>query len=516
MCVLSVIVFILTATPGVCERASFEETFADATSVASTDNATIVAKSNLSIVASRSHVHNHDHANASQALVLSSRSSRRAVTGSVLMAVEGYWKPSEVLLLVFNMIGDLFGKANAAFTAAQELISITVPDELFQSVSDSIGNAFGSGFGVGTASAAAALDFRSLCTKFSEFKWDDPSFAPCFTLRRATAMLDMMLDFLSFAANVASFLGDSVVNLAPPVNLWLSAGGRIAGGIIWVLQTFALPILQAQSCGLEGSNDADAIYAEANPAQMAQVESAKEAACRTPSPTAHVVACMDAEESSRPCDKSEIEEDSTKPGKECRPWTSWRMTRCYDLEKEKMAVKKSACEADSSAQLQTDVISVISSARQSAIREFGITGEEAITEATATRGGGVGGSQLAGKRDLGTEKRTLMRDPITGEMTWSNEPSDEEKAQLKECCKMKGMCLHAAEVERETNPSNADILLTKCTKDVSVCLQRMESCAPPTKKRFCTQAYFSELSPCCPKSGPDRRHCSEDHISDEY
>jgi len=437
------------------------------------------------------------------------------VTGSVLLAVGEEWKPSEVLLLVFNMVGDLFGNANAAFTAAQQLVSMTVPDELFKRVSDSISDAFGSGFGVGTASAAAALDMRSLCAKLSEFEWNSPSFAPCFTLRRATAMLDMMLDFLSFAANAASFLGDNLWHVAPPVNLWLGAGGRIAGGIIWVLQTFALPILQAQSCSSEASGAADAMYAEANKAQKAQVKSAKEAACRTPSPTAYFQACVDAEESSRQCEKDEIPKTTEDHGNGCKPWSSWRKVRCWDLEKEKIAVKRSACEADSSAQLQADVLSVINTARQSMIEAFRITGDEAIMEATATRGGGVGGSQLAGKRDLGTEKRALVKDPVTGEMLWTDRPTDQEEDQLRACCKMKGVCMHAAEVERETDTSNADVLVTKCMKDASACLQGVPSCAAPTKPRFCKQAYFSELSPCCPKSGPGAHHCSEDFISED-
>jgi len=435
------------------------------------------------------------------------------VKGSALLELGGQWKLSELLLLVFNMIADVFGQADGAFGAGEQLISMTVSETVFATVSDTMENALGSNFFVGAATAGVLLDMRSLCERLSGFKWNDPAFLPCVTLRRATAMLNIFLDFLSFAAGVASEFGDSLLHLPPPVNLWLSVGGRIAGGIIWLLQTFALPILEAQSCSAERLAALHAEYAAANAAQQAKIQSVKEAACETASSTAHLVACKQKEADCLPCEEGNVP-PTDKLGTSCRPWSPKRNKQCWDWEKEKIVAKQSVCIADSSAQLQTNIMSMIGEARRSAIDEFRITGEEAITQAIASRGGGVGSPQLTGRRNLGHVTGWMRKDSRTGQMVYGmSQPSDDEKAQLRKCCTMKGKCMNAAEVEREKDPSLADILVDRCIQWVSTCLQGVAACGVRiNRSSFCTPDYFSKLSPCCPRHGPDAEHCSEDLI----
>lgn len=490
----------------VCERHSLDESFADSTSTLITHSSNVATNSYVAIAASHLNVHTYQGVNTSQ----TSRSSKRAVEGSALVAVGEQWKQSELLLLVFNMIADVFGQADGAFGAGEQLISMTVSETAFATVSDTMENALGSNFFVGTAAAGALLDMRSLCGRLSDFKWNDPAFLPCVTLRRATAMINIFLDFLSFALGVASEFGDSLLHLAPPVSLWLSVGGRIAGGIIWLLQTFALPILEAQSCSAERQA---ALDAAANGAQQAKVQSIKEAACESASSTAHLVFCNQKEADCLPCEEGQVP-PTDKLGTPCRPWSPKRKKQCWGWEKEKIAAKQSVCSAGSLAQLQTNIISMIGEARRSVIEEFRINGEEAITQATASRGAGVASSQLTGRRDLGHVTGWMRLDSRTGQMVFGwNQPSDDEKAQLRQCCTMKGKCMNAAEFEREKHPPLADILVDRCTQRVSTCLQGVAACGVRiNRSRFCTPDYFSELSPCCPRHGPDARHCSEDLI----
>jgi hypothetical protein len=510
---LPVLVFFLSVTPVVCERHSFDESFAELTRTFTTRDASISTKSYVEVGTSHLNVHKHRHANISQYTVVSSGSSGRAVKGSALLAAGGQWKLSELLLLVFNMIADVFGQADGAFGAGEQLVSMAVSETMFTTVSDTMENAFGSEFFAGTATAGVLLDMRSLSGKLSGFEWNDPAFRPCVTLRRATAMLDIFLDFLSFASGVASEFGDSLLHVPPPANVWLSVGGRIAGGIVWLLQTFALPILEAQSCGAERQAALDADYAAANSAQMAKIQSVKEAACETASSTAHLVVCKQKESDSLPCKEGKLP-PTDKLGTPCRPWSPKRKKQCWDWEKEKIVAKQSVCSADSSAQLQTNIISMISEARRSAVEEFRITGEEAITQATASRGGGVGSPQLTGRRDLGHVMGWMSKDSRTGQMVYGiSQPNDDEKVQLRKCCTMKGKCMNAAEVERDSDPSLADILVDRCIQWVSTCLQGIAACGVRIdRSRFCTPDYFSELSPCCPRRGPDAEHCSEDLI----